>query len=202
MTQVCEADVFPNLGVAADFDAQRLDYGDFRPDQFAGQAIARYAGVEHAGGLWLHFKDRGLEAHQGEIVSRGEPRRARTNDGDTFSCGFREIGVGEKLKQMAEFFEVVALARLRLALEIRKQLAACVAAGIAAKLFADKPLQRANRDGLVDTAPAARRLAGGAANAPAEGSERIGPTRYQISALVVSRSDGQGKFHEPARLLV
>src|ERR1035437_353310 len=91
---------------------------------------------------------------------------------------------------MAEFFEVVALARFRLALQIRKQLAACVAAGVAPKLFADKPLQRANRDGLVDAAPAARRLAGSAANASAERSQRIGPTRYQISAFVVPGSNG------------
>jgi len=42
-----------------------------------------------------------LEAHQSEIVPCGESRRARTDDGDTFSSGLGEVGVGEKLKQMA-----------------------------------------------------------------------------------------------------
>ena len=86
----CEADVSSYLRIATDFNAQRLDDRNLGADQFARQPVTRYAGVEHASGVWLHFKNRGAKTHEGQIVSRSEPCGARADDGDTFSSGLGE----------------------------------------------------------------------------------------------------------------
>jgi hypothetical protein len=69
--KIRKADMLPNLRVAADLDAEGLNHRDFCTDEFSRQAITRYAGVQHAGRLRFHLKDRGAKSHQGEIVSRG-----------------------------------------------------------------------------------------------------------------------------------
>jgi hypothetical protein len=76
-----------------------------------------------------------------------------------FSGGFGKLGVREELKQVAQFFNVVTLARFRLILQVGKQFARRIPAGIATESFADKALESADGYRLINGPPTAGRFA-------------------------------------------
>ena len=100
-----------------------------------------------------------------------------------------ELCLGQKIEQVAEFIDVVALAFAGVALEVGKLLAAGVGAALAAELLADKALQGADGDGLVNGAAAAGGFARRSADAPAQRSQGVGTARDQVGALVVPSGD-------------
>ena len=120
MPKIGETDILTDLRVAADLDTERLNHRHLRPDQFARQAIAWNAGVEHAGRLRFHLKDRGPKPHEGKVVPGSKPSRPRTDDRDSLSGGLWKLGIREKLEQLTEFLDVVALARFVLAPQVGK----------------------------------------------------------------------------------
>ena len=61
------------------------------------------------------------------------------NHRNTFSTGLGKFGVGEKLQQVGEFFEVVTAAGFGVGLQIREQFVPGIGPGIAPKLLADEP---------------------------------------------------------------
>ncbi len=166
--KIREADIFTDLCVATDLDTQRLNHRDFCPDQLTRQAIARHAGVQHAGRLRFHLKNRGAKSHQGEIVPGSETGRTRADDRDPFSSWFGKAGVRKELQQMAEFLKIVALARFRLPLQVGKQFAAGIVTRITSEFLADEALESADGNRLIDSSPAAGRFAWRTTNTPAE----------------------------------
>jgi hypothetical protein len=91
---------------------------------------------------------------------------------------------------MPQFVEVVALTIGVLALQVREKLFAGIRPGFAAELLTHKALERTDGDGLVNAAPPAGSLAGGAANAATDGGQRIRTASDQIGVFILARRDG------------
>ena len=69
---------------------------------------------------------------------------------------------------MAEFLDIVTLPRLVLALQVGKQFAACIPAGITSEFLADEALESADGNRLINGSPAAGGFAWRTTNTAAE----------------------------------
>ena len=90
----------------ADLDAQGLNHGHFAGDQVAGQPIRRHAQGQHAGRHGLRFEDHRPQSHQGQVMSRRQPRRSRSDDGHSLGVGRLESPRHRGPQQARHFLRV------------------------------------------------------------------------------------------------
>jgi hypothetical protein len=162
-----DQNLFRTPAVVAD-DALFLAFKDL--DRICGHLMQRVQADQvdlphsrHAGGRARHVVFLLAQNRAGDVVSDVAPanRDYLLSQGNalpsttsrrksTPPCRVREVRIHKQFEQVAEFVEVVALARFGFALQIRKQFAPSILAGITSELLTDKALQSANRDGLID----------------------------------------------------
>ena len=175
MPKIGKTDILPDLRVAADLDAERLNHRDFRPDQFARQAIAWNAGVEHAGGLRFISKIVGRNPMRARSCPAASPAGPEPMIAIRSPVGFGKLGIREELKQVTEFFDIVTLARFRSCSSIGKQFTACITARITSECLTNETLEGTDRNRLIDGSPAASRLAGAPQIRPHREAKGFGP---------------------------
>jgi len=147
-----------------DVDAELEDGLDLTADQAAGQAVLGDAEHHHPAEPVLRLVDRDRVATQAQVVGGRQARRPTADDADRRAGGRRDRAVGLVPDGAA-------------------------AEALHAEPFADKALQRADRDRRVERAAPARRLAGGGADAPADRREGVGLAGDQVGVPVAALGD-------------
>ena len=147
LAQLRDGHIPADLDTAAEFHAQLTQDLNFRVDDILFQLERRDAVGHHAARTRRLFKDRRLIAARGQIVGRGQARRACADDGDLLLPAGQTAGRHDDGRDIARF-------RVKI-------------------LLGEEFLDRVDGDGLIDGPARAGLLAAPVADAAADGREGI-----------------------------
>ena len=152
----------PSRQLSLQLDAEGENLVDLGADEIARQAILRHALVQHAADDRRRVEERDAVAEQRQVVGAAQTGRARRR---RRRCARRRRPCGSRGRAVRAARDAAPAQRV-----------------LHAVALGHRALQRANRDGLVDQASPALRLARVGADAPADRGERVRRARDRVAA--------------------